>query len=328
MARRTSGGITVERYSPDQRESVARLICDEYGGSTAEKARHLIDFYEHPYQRDHAIILVAFDQKQLVGLQTLFRWPYRRAEIDFRSLQSGHSLIAKSHRGNGVFGRMLHEQDLLLGGVGVDFLIGFPVDASLGSFVRGGWVHLFDLTWYIRPISLSAALQRGVAAKSHGCFVKSARPFAEGEADDVYSLSVEAEFIEWRGQLRVDGSHFYLHHEGDSGAIQFDVRIQRKGRMTVMVIGGVVASRYSPALLDEGLRALVREARSLGFVSGIALAMNSREYGGELRKALQRRLFVPFRSKIHFIAKMVECKQPELAQQSHWRLFRGDIDTW
>ena len=37
----------------------------------------------------------------------------------------------------------------------IDFLIGFPVKESIGSFKRKNWSNNFDLKWYVKLISLN-----------------------------------------------------------------------------------------------------------------------------------------------------------------------------
>ncbi len=318
--------ISVEQYVDARRHEVLALLAEEYGGDENARSSRFSQFYEHSYQADYAIRLIATHNGQVAGFQSLFRWPYDWNGQTLNTLQSGNSIIATEWRGKGVFGRLLRKVDEVVASTNVDALVGFPVAASLGSFVRNGWLHLGDLSWYARPISPLSLLRPSAQGK-----LFNSRSYPVPETDRyraVYSLSCNPDFRLWREVLLTTNAHCCFTYEEADARVSFDLRLEQRGRLKLLVIGGIAARSFEKALLKRAFGALIKAARRTGRISAILFAYNEACDGGNLKEVLPSCLFFKLKRKIHFIVKPVAYAEKELLDFANWRLFRHDIDTW
>lgn len=320
----------VMAYDSSMRDGVVALLCEEYGGDAADRAGDFGRFYEHSFQREAVIRIVAVDNSRIIGFQSVFAWPYTYNGRSLRTYQSGNSIIAKDWRGRGLFGSLLRHLNVRLAGAGADALIGFPVAASLNSFLRSEWQYPGDLRWHARPVRMASALREVDPAAVAASFDQEAEPIAAVELRDTFSLSNEPEFLDWRRQFRVAGVHCWFHHTTEGRRVRFDLKVERRGRMCVLVIGGIAADDRDPRLLSRGLSALVRAARANRDVALIAIAINREEVAAPLLPVLRRNLFLPVaeRQKVRFIVKPLAETSLPLGEYRRWRLMRGDVDTW
>ena len=323
-----SDGVRIEEYDDTRREGVVELLRREYGGDIESHTRRLEGLFDHRFHRHDAIRIVALDGRRVVGFQSLFVWPIRRGEQRYKSLQQGNSIVSADRRGQGLFGRILRYQDTLMGNRDIDFLIGFPVDIALGSYVRNGWKHALDLCWYARPLGTFAALKKVDLDEVRLKFDSSPQPISQYQSDSVFALSDEPAFLEWREQLRSPKAHFFFHHVFRGHQIRFDLRLEERGRFKVLVIGGIARESGDRLLLDEGLKALIKAARAHAFIFLLVIALNERCLQTELKQVLRRRLFFRLRPRIHFIVKNIGLADRSLYDPTRWELFRGDVDTW
>jgi GNAT superfamily N-acetyltransferase len=325
---RSADTIRIATYDRAMRPGVAALFVRGYGGRAAEWEANFGRFYDHPYQRERSIRIVALDAERVVGLQTFFYWPYRFDSEEVASFQSGSSLVDPDYRGYGVFARLLAHLDDIEARSKIDFLMGFPVEASFHSFLRNGWANPLDLAWYARIIRPLSVLSRVDRNRIDLDFDRQPEAIDSYHLQQAYTLTTDASFWEWRYQLGNEISHRYFHHKTSSGCVRFDLKLNQRGRIIELIIGRVAATTPGAALLDEGLRALVRAAVGHRHVTILTVALNRQFRGDALLPCVRRRLFFPLRPRIHFIVKDVNGRRAELMEARRWRLLRSDLDTW
>jgi len=328
LTSRNKDSIQMAAYSHEMQKDVIALIREEYEGDPTNQEQRFVSYYDHPFQREHAIRLVAMDGARVVGCQSLVSWPFQNGSTQLRSLQLGSIFVAKNYRGLGLFGRMLRHQDAVLDKSKIDFLIGFPVNILLGSYVRNQWSHPLDLSWYARLVHPTSILKGVDLALVESKFDMQPMRVDQLYPEQAYILSSEPLFMDWRSQFRKSGTHFYFNHSSGGADIRFDLRLEQRRRANVLVIGAIISNSADPAVLKDGLRHFFRAAKAHPFITMIAIALNP-HFGNEtLRRLLRRHLFFPLKPKAHFIVKDVQQQDSRLHDRTKWQLFRGDMDTW
>jgi GNAT superfamily N-acetyltransferase len=320
-------GIRITAYENAMRPQVIALICSEYGGSLAEHEKNFIGFYEHPFQRERCIRLVAMDGDRVVGLQGFFYWPYCFGDERLSSFQSGSSLVERDYRGRRIFARLLEHLDAARERARIDFLMGFPVKESFGSFVRNHWANPLDLSWYARVINPFTILSPRNLSQTQMQFDGAPEPIETYRLENAYSLATDPEFLEWRRQYREGTACYFFHHSSPSGRARFDLKLRRRGRIAELTIGDVTSSSPDAELLEAALRELIRAAQAQRIITILTIALNSKLRDGVLLRSLRRCLFVRLKPKIHFIVKTFRASC-HVEDPTRWRLFRSDIDTW
>lgn len=316
-------GIQVALYESHMRGQVLDLFSLEYGYDRNAFEKTFLSFYEHQFQRDSAFRVVALDGDRVVGFQSFFLWPYVY-QTPLRTFQSGNSLVHPEYRGRGIFRKLLdfiHERAVESD---VSFLVGFPVVASFGSFIRNGWVNVLDLRWYAKPLSPFFFLHRFRDEFGRGFGVRD-DTILEIEKD-CFRLATSPEFLEWRESFASTTRHSYEFKDGEHRA-RFELKFSRRGRwLREATIGNVVTTSEEGGYLMRAFVALTRELRrerSLAFVSIVINEDAPVSLGATLKATGFRRL----EKKIHFVVKRIASDLP-IEDPKRWILYRSDIDTW
>ncbi|MCA9859548.1 MAG: hypothetical protein KC438_07495 [Thermomicrobiales bacterium] len=320
-------GIQIVDYEPWMKDQIVQLFSDEYGTDLADESAFFDRFYDHDFQRSRAIRLVAIEGRSVAGFQSVFYWPYRHGAHVYSSYQSGRSLVSPLHRGKGIFGRLLDHLDANRERYGCEFLMGFPVDASYGSFLRNGWVNPLDLSWFVRPLSPLALVTQPQMLELGREFIDQPRPVGFVDRPGAIELAEDPDFVSWRRQFLVKTTYRFFHYEEGDEAVRFDCLPNRRGRVSELIIGGIRRSTDSPDLLKRAFKALLHEARRSGAFAVASIAVNERCVTDPLLGIVRRCGFMKIRRKIHFITKNY-ARHPIVDDPSKWILFRSDIDTW
>ena len=135
------------------RPQVSALFSAQYGTELSVVEKTQEGFYGHSFQREKSIRIVALDGTKVIGFQSLFYWPYQKDGVNYNSLQSGNSLVHPEYRGKGIFQTLLQFLDDYNKDLKIDFLVGFPVEASFKSFLKNKWSNPFDLVWQMKIIN-------------------------------------------------------------------------------------------------------------------------------------------------------------------------------
>lgn len=326
----TNDGIRIGYYEDWMFDQIIDMFVAEYGVDPGQQREFFRRFYEAAFQRSHGIRLVATDGETVCGFQSYFYWPYRYQGRMLRTFQSGNSLVSPKHRGRQIFARLLNflaETDAAERPE-IDFLMGFPVEMSYGSFIRNKWTNPLNLVWYARPIHpLSVVLARKPqrAGWSFETVSEHIDPYyPEGQI----TLSKDPDFATWRRECRESAPHYlYLHYSDASGRIRFDLKPGRRGRINELVIGDIVRSSPAPGLLRAGLRALLAVAKKHSFLTMLSIALNQESADRGLIDAVRECGFFRLKNRIYFIVKPIG-SFADCTDASRWNLLRSDVDTW
>jgi len=309
-------------------DQVIDMIVDQYGQPRDYESTLFKAYYDAPFQREHGIRLVAVDGETVCGFQSYSYWPYVYQGQQLRSFQSGNSLVSGNYRGRKIFARLLNYLSETDNRPDIDFLMGFPVEMSYGSFMRNDWENPLNLNLYVRPIRPLLILSSKQPSPSDWSFETSPEKVDAIYPENQFALSKESDFVDWRAGYYDDRrTHFYLHHREGGKTIRFALKPNRRGRITELIVGDIVRDSDDPTLLKSGLRALVRATRGHSFVTILSIALNAESSDQSLVRALHRRGFFKIRQKIYYIVKPLR-EFDGLLDSHRWQLFRSDIDTW
>jgi hypothetical protein len=141
--------MNIKLYEEWMKPQVVKLFSIQYGRPEEEVSSTMEAFYNHAFQQTKCIRLVALEGDCVCGFQSLFYWPYQKNGKTYNSYQSGNSLVDPAYRGKGNFQKLLSYIDDNSSNLNIDFLMGFPVEMSFGSFMKKKWSNPFNLTWHI-----------------------------------------------------------------------------------------------------------------------------------------------------------------------------------
>jgi hypothetical protein len=314
--------MEIKQYEPWMREQVVSLFAMEYGVTPEAFSALFASFYEHQFQTSKGIRIVAVEGQKVGGFQSFFYWPVQQnGEVKY-TLQSGNSLVHPDFRGKGLFGKMLDYIHQPENAIPFDFLIGFPVEASYNSFMRKNWQNPFNLQWYVRPLkpvlSIFANPERDL---STSLFTRKATGITQ--PSELTAVAQQEDFDQYRFAYQTDSLFRYTYQEGNDKVL-FELKAQRRKKVIrEIIIGKIVASSLHLPLLENAMKALIKDLNKTTSATLLTIACNSKN--PELQQLMAAFQFKPIDKKIFFIAK---ANQPIEADWSKWWFFRGDIDTW
>jgi hypothetical protein len=317
--------IEITWYKDTLRSQVITLFVNEYGVDATEFNALFERFYFHPFQKNKCLLIVAMDGETVAGFQSFFYWPYSFQGKTYTTFQSGNSLVNPLYRGQGLFNKMLSFISNENKTTEIDFLMGFPVDASLRNFKKDNWKNILNLQWYLRlcnPFGFTTSLKG--KNFSEGCHYFSGPPAIQ----KVISLNNSEGFSQWRDNYMKKGTYFSYHYKNGTEEIIFHLKKnKRKKLLNELVIGNILYNNEkSVAHTPAALKALVSKVRGSFSFHFVSIALNehcSLGFSTELKKAGFRRT----EKSIYFIVKSF--KENSFSEDpANWLLFRSDIDTW
>src|SRR3954467_5729352 len=93
-------------YEEWMRPQISKMFSDQYGIREEAFAQLMSDFYEHPFQKNKCIRIIAKEGNMVTGFQSFFYWPYEINGRVYNSYQSGNSLVRPGFRGKGIFQKL------------------------------------------------------------------------------------------------------------------------------------------------------------------------------------------------------------------------------
>ena len=315
--------MTIQKYEDWMRPQVVSLFNLEYGTPMEEFDLLFGSFYEHPFQKENGIRIVAVDGEKVAGFQSFFYWPVVHDGKILRAYQSGNSLVHPEFRGQRLFARMLnfiHEPE---SGFDCELLIGFPVEASYNSFIRNKWLNPFNLQWFVKPLNPLYSLVSNPEKQLKA--VLNQRPPMDYTADiGITHVVQSAGFDQYR--FNYEKGDFYRYHWEENGMKAFfEMKAQRRKKVIKeLVIGKFLTTNQDKDFIHGAFTALIKEVKRSSSFTIISCAINPNVL--PLMNAMNNIGFKKIDRSIYFIAKgpMAE----KIVDWSNWWIFRSDIDTW
>lgn len=318
--------IDIKLFELWMKPQVAKLFQDEYKISDTEFEKFMSRLYEHPFQKDKCIQIVAIEGEKVIGFQSFFYWPYSFEGKKFHSYQSGNSLVHPDYRGKRLFARMLdfiHQNPV---GNEIDFLMGFPVQASYNSFLKNGWINLFDLKWSVNLMNPIGFLFSKRNLNKY--FIKPGQAIIN-QNPELIGLSEENLYRVWKTQLVYEPENYYeFVFNNTNNKVVFDLKIQtRKKIINELIIGNIRFENCSSDSIEKAIKALIKATRKSMCVSLLSVALNDQYDNPNLSGIFSKLGFKRIENKIYFIIKPIKVKDTVLNPKL-WNIGRADIDTW
>jgi hypothetical protein len=322
----SSDGIHLTHFEEWMTDQVIALSARLWSRDPSAESIRFRSTFEHPFQKSRAVRLVALADNEVCGFQSYVYWPYVRDGQVLHTLQSGWSMVAPEHQGRRIFARLLSYSWLPNYPHPADALIGFPLATSYGSLIRNGWVHITDLAWMVRPIiPLRIRRFRNPSDVPTG-FDSTPEPITPWHPPMVWSRLHDPAFSEWQTQAH-GNPPWYFHFGYGNEAIRYQLRPRRRGVLTELTIGDVLATTEDASALRVSLQRLVAVARSCPLVAFLSLALNPGCADSSLLACARSVGFRFVRRSVPFTAKAL-AEGADINGANSWRLLRSDIDTW
>jgi GNAT superfamily N-acetyltransferase len=313
-------------YEDWMKEQVVDLFVEEYKVTKDYFSAFFDQFYDAPYQKVNSIRLVALEDKTVIGFQSFFFWPFIKNNITYKSLQSGNSLIHKDHRGKGIFSKLLNFIDENKAELNIDFLIGFPIDASFNSLFRKGWINVFNLKWYIKIASFYSVLMPLKLEKFKQ--FDTAKKIITNYKPQFFKLSEDDAFVAWRKGYQNQANYFNYEYNEQNQKVQLCCKVQtRKTYIKEVIIGNILATDYNKELIKKAIQELFKKLKSKNLATIVSIALNENSNVDQL-EVIKSLNFKDINKQIYFFTYPMNINKEELINPKNWELYRGDIDTW
>jgi hypothetical protein len=314
--------MKIELYKEWMFPQIIKLFVNEYKISNEEFITFWMRLYENDYQINRSIRIVAIEENTVIGFQSYFYWPYIIEGKIKNSYQSGNSIVHPSHRGKGVFKKLLNYEIES----NIDFLVGFPVEASFNSFIKSKWLNVLDLQWYVRIINpLSFFFSKKRINKVFSQTVE-----FSSQKSNYNTLCENTEFQNWKDNLRNQKSNYYtfIWKHKDGSQITFELKTQtRKIIITELIIGKIKFDENSQIYLENALLDFINTAIKTKSITICSVALNPFLYNGKIIDVVKSVCFFKINRNIHFIVKS-NIDNNSITNPNNWNIGRSDIDTW
>lgn len=317
--------MDIKLYEDWMQPQVNKLFSMQYGRSEEEVAVTMEQFYEHPFQKNKCIRLVSMDGDTVTGFQSLFYWPYQKNGQVYHSFQSGNSLVHPDYRGKGIFQKLLNYLDEYNKDLQIDFLMGFPVQMSYGSFMKNKWANPLNIVWYVKFLNPIAFLFSLDGITKH--FDKSCKPVEQFIPANSYRLVRDAAFENWISASRDQQPYCYFHYSEGGHAIRFSLKVSQRNRwFNELIIGDIQTSTADAAFIKKAFSKLSRKAFATLRVTALTIALNEAAPDAVL-SVIQSLGYLRTKKSIYFITKSYGSNHA-IEDQNNWVLYRSDVDTW
>lgn len=315
--------LSFKFYTDEMEEEVIDLFVLQYGVDKKKFTNYFINFYSHPYQKEKALKVVALDMNKVVGFQSFFYWPYKEGNKSYNSFQSGNSIVHPDYRGHGIFQKLLNFIYKECESLNIDFLMGFPVEASKNSFIRNNWLNILDLCWFIKVIN-PLSLAFGINEKKLNTIFSLSKTINSFE-NSIIHLKNDNEFNNWRNNYSLT-SKYYFFYENKNDFIEFELSFKKRNKyVNELIIGNVVSNSSNRNFYKKAIKLLTNKTRKLGFITLLTFCSNTKS--NSKKSLLISSFFRKINKKIYFIIRPFK-DEIHLSEASNWELFRHDIDTW
>ncbi|CAN5882243.1 hypothetical protein BH11BAC7_BH11BAC7_28970 [soil metagenome] len=319
--------IHITAYEDWMKPQIAEMFSMQYNVPATDFSELMNNFYDHPYQKEKCIRIVAMEGEKVIGFQSFFYWPYFFNGNVNHSFQSGNSLVHPAYRGKGVFQQLLNYLEEHREKYGVDFLVGFPIQASRNSLLRNGWKNILDLEWFISKATPLFSLFGDEKKKLSRHFKNDSPGNTRENAINSFRLSDEHKFVEWRKIYSATQHYFYHVYTENGKSAEFTLKPSRRKKIIrELIIGNVRTENTDTAFMKNAFRDLQAAVKKSGAAAFISFACN-RDSTSFQEALLAEVSFKRIDKKIFFAVKLFT--ENHMAEDpSKWILFRSDVDTW
>lgn len=290
---------------------------------------------------EKGIAIVAVEGSSVVGVQTYRYWPYLYKKKKYYSLQSGGTLVKSSHRGQGLFMKMLSRGNELLEKKGVDFVMGFPVAMSYGGFIKDGWVNLCSPRWYIkliRPVQLAQQIRKKNTFKHNKndinlCFENKCDCtsfFKRYSSESSIVLSTSNEFLKYRYDEENTKKYVFWSYQESEAKVYIICKISWSHGYQELIVGDILCNLDNFYFLFRAFSKFISDVKIKTEVSAVSMIIGGNNFM-KFFHLISSFQFIPLPNKIKFILKNIGLPDDEyckILNKMNWSILAADLDTW
>lgn len=308
--------IKIIEFEQWMKKDIIKLFCEEYNLNFDYYNNKFEKLYEDEFQKDKCIRVVAINDDKIIGFQSYFYWPFKCNSKNYNSYQSGNSIVSQKFRGKGIFGLLLNKIEEIIIKKDIDFLIGFPVKESIGSFRRKNWINSFNLKWYARLISLNPT----IFIKKKKISLNNTKSCFNLKNNGLFTINNTPHFEFYRSQISNE-SKYYVFKEKEI-IVEFCCKLSIRNKIiSELIIGNIQFNKFDEEILNRAFNDLIKKIKASKSINIISFAIS--ENNKLFNSILCVNKFKLLKKKIFFINKIY--KNIDLKDIL---IFRADIDTW
>ncbi len=304
-------GLAIRPAEPGDLEQILELMKVALGdGMPREERFYTWKHHLNPFGR--SLVLVAEDDRGLVGLRAMMRWRFRQGDRLIDAVRPVDTATHPRFRRRGLFTRLTRQLLGTLADHGVRLVFNTPNDKSRPGYLKMGWRSVGRMPLWVRPAG-RCSLRGG---RPHRGAVRLVSP-----SDERLQTDRTTDYLRWRYQEAPDLG-YTIYGDGEAGVVVR--RRQRAGRAELTVVEIAAPRRASIPVAASVLRRAVRSADAL-YALGMA-ALDTREAAVLLLAG-----FVPVGKRgPHLVARSVEGAVPlgDVFNPRAWRMQVGDLEVF
>jgi len=322
-----ASGIQIAEYDRCMKVEVEDMFYVQYNPPHSNQSSFMEKLYEHPYQNDRNIRLVALDGDKVVGFLGFLYWPYLLDGMEMNTFQLANLLIDPDHRRMGIFIRLLKHGINICEEKRVGILVGFPIEKILNSYIRNGLSNTLDLNWHVKLLNPLSFLKKANLVKPIFAEFSTVTPILTKNTKKGFTLNNTMEFNKWRQSYSIHNEYLYYTYHDERGIAQFNMKVNVRRNVREIIIGRIDTDTDDAEFIKHALEKLIKILRHKKVFVFASCALNSNYYNKAVLAALEWNGFKKINKKIHFILKDLNIGK-DIFRSDLWELFCSDIDTW
>jgi len=317
--------IDIHLFEPWMNDQIIQIFSNQYDQPFDVIYEVMRNIYEHPFQKEKAIRIVALDGKKVVGFQSYLFWPFFFNGKMLHSYQAVRALVSEDYRGQGIFGRLLDYLEIVRQGKRIDLLTGYPIQVSINSLLRNKWSNILNLKWFVKIISPISVLKN--LEVSNITLEKKANQNFPNFYKKGFFQSINMDFLSWQKHYVDKQLYFYFCYNQANKSVEFDLKINFRGRIKELIIGGIKSNSEDPKILIRAFLELTKAVKNQKAFTILSIAVNEKNRDTTILKAIIKSGFKKIRKEIFFCVKDFEVGKAAY-QPENWYLYKNCIDTW
>ena len=291
--------IKIIEFEQWMKNDIIRLFSEEYNLNFDYYNNKFEKLYEDEFQRDKCIRVVAIIDDKIIGFQSYFYWPFKCNSKNYNSYQSGNSIVSEKFRGKGIFSLLLNKIEEIIIKKDIDFLIGFPVKKSIGSFKRKNWTNSFNLKWYARLISLNPM----IFLKKKKIPLNNTKSCFNLKNNGLFTINNTPHFEFYRSQISNE-SKYHVFKEKEI-IVEFCCKLSIRNKIiSELIIGNIQFNKFDEEILNRAFNDLIKKIKASKSINIISFAIS--ENNKLFKYILQVNKFKLLKKKIFLYIRVIK----------------------
>lgn len=147
--------MTIREAGPADVPEIVKVLKASLGETDLPLSEKIWNYkhYENPFGK--SIVLVAIEDKNIVGVRAFMRWEWYRDETKLSCLRAVDTATHPGHQGKGIFKKLTLQAVNLAKEEGADFIFNTPNEKSRPGYLKMGWQIAGKLQVGISPAFFS-----------------------------------------------------------------------------------------------------------------------------------------------------------------------------